>query len=90
MLASPSDVHTGLECRHVQRRRVEIALERVAARILQELALALPNGLRFRAKGGIGDRTGLSVARIYSVSTEFRPETLPKGKTLGLLISPKT
>jgi hypothetical protein len=34
----------------------------VGVAILQELALALPEGLRFRAKGGIGDRTGLSLA----------------------------
>lgn len=39
--------------------------------VFEELALTLPEGLRFHAKGGIGDRTGLSLSNPGGAFTGF-------------------
>ena len=43
--------------------------ETVGAAVFEELSVALPAGLAFRAKGGVGDRTGVSAPNPRGISS---------------------
>jgi hypothetical protein len=67
------------------------ARDAVGAAVFEELAVALPAGLQFHAKGGIGDRTGVSVPNPRGAAMGFavRGEAGVSG-SLGALGHPGT